>query len=125
MTKEDDFFARFDPPVLRVDPIGPIAELQAQLRIANENAANWENQWKIADNYSAECDRRINQLQAQVTQLQTTISQILGSFCNGCEEGLPVILNSAGYYSHREDGNCCNAHRIHVVLAQIPKEKTA
>jgi hypothetical protein len=31
MTKEDDFFAGFDPPVLKIDPIGPTAELKAEI----------------------------------------------------------------------------------------------
>ena len=32
--------------------------------------------------------------------------------CPQCAKGKPLLVNSSGFYSHREDGNYCNNHRL-------------
>jgi hypothetical protein len=69
--------------------------------------------WKYEETIAA--------LQARNQQL---IRICTGALCRECADGKSVLVNSEGFYSHREEGNYCNAHKLHVALeSAIPPDK--
>jgi hypothetical protein len=91
---------------------------RAQKAEAERDAAN--HQLQIANRQYREAfgawDKERVALQAQNREL---VRIVTGALCRECAAGSTVKLNSAGYYSHREEGNHCNAHILHAALAAV------
>lgn len=66
--------------------------------------------------YKRKLIERIAALEAENARAKERFEEfvkfICSAHCNSCKEGIPVRRNSAGYWSHREEGNYCSNHTL-------------